>query len=98
MNSKQLLGPRLPAYDGGCVTGIIPALLGPSGTNEIPNWMPSCVQGARQVVLLVIDGLGWHQLQKNLAHCPNIGAMQGAAITTIAPTTTVGAGSTSAAR
>ena len=91
MTSKQLLGPRLPAYQSGCVTGIIPAILGPSGTKEIPSWMPSCVQGARQVVLLVIDGLGWHQLQKNIVHCPTISSMQGSSITTIAPTTTVSA-------
>ncbi|MSZ67459.1 MAG: hypothetical protein F2712_02190, partial [Actinobacteria bacterium] len=83
--------PRLPAYKAGCITGIIPALLGPSGTKEIPSWMPNCVQGARQVVLLVIDGLGWHQLQKNLEHCPTLATMQGSSITTVAPTTTVSA-------
>jgi len=87
--------PRLPAYKAGCITGIIPALLaallGPSGTKEIPSWMPNCVQGARQVVLLVIDGLGWHQLQNNLVHCPTLSAMQGSSITTVAPTTTVSA-------
>ena len=83
--------PRLPAYKAGCITGIIPALLGPSGTKEIPNWMPDCVRGARQVVLLVIDGLGWHQLQNNLVHCPTLSSMQGSSITTVAPTTTVSA-------
>ena len=83
--------PRLPAYKAGCITGIIPALLGPSGTKEIPNWMPDCVRGARQVVLLVIDGLGWHQLQYNLLHCPTLSSMQGSSITTVAPTTTVSA-------
>jgi len=83
--------PRLPAYKAGCITGIIPALLGPSGTKEIPSWMPDCVRGARQVVLLVIDGLGWHQLQNNLVHCPTLSSMQGSSITTVAPTTTVSA-------
>ena len=53
--------------------------------------MPDCVRGARQVVLLVIDGLGWHQLQKNILHCPTLSSMQGASITTVAPTTTVSA-------
>lgn len=53
--------------------------------------MPSCVQGARQVVLLVIDGLGWHQLQNNLVHCETLSSMQGSSITTVAPTTTVSA-------
>ena len=91
MPNKPATGPRLPNYKNGCITGIIPALLGPSGTKEIPDWMPSAVQGARQVVLLVIDGLGWHQLQKNLAQCPTMSAMQGSSITTVAPTTTVSA-------
>ncbi len=91
MTDKSLTRPRLPAYKAGCITGIIPALLGPSGTKEIPSWMPNCVQGARQVVLLVIDGLGWHQLQNNLEHCPTLGSMQGSSITTVAPTTTVSA-------
>lgn len=86
-----MTSPRLPAYQGACITGIVPALLGPSGTKEIPNWMPSCIQGARQVVLLVLDGLGWHQLQKNILQCPTIAAMQGGSITTVAPTTTVSA-------
>ena len=83
--------PRLPDYKNGCITGIIPALLGPSGTKELPAWMPSCLLGARQVVLLVIDGLGWHQLQKNIKHCPTLATMQGSSITTVAPTTTVSA-------
>ena len=51
--------PRVPDYQGGSIAGLIPALLGPRGTQEIPQWMPSCVQGANQVVLLVLDGLGW---------------------------------------
>ena len=91
MATPTTTSPRLPDYKNGCITGIIPALLGPQGTREIPDWMPSCVKGARQVVLLVIDGLGWHQLQKNLVHCPTLAAMQGSSITTVAPTTTVSA-------
>jgi len=51
--------------------------------------MPKAVEGANQVVLLVIDGLGWHQLQSNIAHAPTISTMQGGLITTVAPSTTV---------
>lgn len=91
MATSIATSPRLPDYKNGCITGLIPALLGPQGTKEIPNWMPSCVKGARQIVLLVIDGLGWHQLQKNIEHCPTLAAMQGSSITTVAPTTTVSA-------
>jgi predicted AlkP superfamily phosphohydrolase/phosphomutase len=41
------------------------------------------------VVLLVLDGLGWHQLRR-YAHCaPTLAAMEGGAVTTVAPSTTV---------
>ncbi len=83
--------PRIPDYTGRCVSNIIPAILGPRGTAEVPQWMPSAVRGARQVVLLVIDGLGWHQLQQRLSVCPTLASMSGGSITTVAPTTTVSA-------
>lgn len=51
--------------------------------------MPSCVQGASQVVLLVVDGLGWHQLHEHGRHAPTLMSMSGGAITSVAPTTTV---------
>lgn len=50
--------------------------------------MPAPVQGASQVVLLVLDGLGWLQLQANAALCPTLTGMVGEAITTVAPSTT----------
>ncbi len=88
---KLVARPRVPDYLGGCVSNIVPAILGPRGTTQVPKWMPSVVQGARQVVLLVIDGLGWHQLQQRLGECPTLATMSGSSITTIAPTTTVAA-------
>ena len=51
--------------------------------------MPACVQGATQVVLLVLDGLGWHQLREHQQHAPMLASMQGKSITSVAPTTTV---------
>ena len=85
--------PRCPDYGGACVTNIVPALLGPGGTDKLPAFFPDIVRGAHQVVLLVVDGLGWHQLQdrirENPSCAPTFAAMQGGAITTIAPTTTV---------
>ena len=86
--------PRKPDYAGACVTNIVPSLLGPNGTSELPSFFPDIARGARQVVLLVIDGLGWHQLRDRLSAdasiAPTLGAMQGGPITTIAPTTTIG--------
>lgn len=81
--------PRIPRYADGCVSGVVPALLGPHGTSTLPPWFPAGVRGARQVVLLVLDGLGWHQLRR-YAHCaPTLAAMEGGAVTTVAPSTTV---------
>ncbi len=79
--------PTRPDYAGANVRGIVPALLAPPSA-ALPAWMPSLVRGARQVVLLVIDGLGWEQLHDRLALAPTLGAMQGAPITTVAPSTT----------
>lgn len=73
------------------MSNIIPVILGPRGTAEIPQWMPSAVRGARQVVLFVVDGLGWHQLQQRASVCPTLASMSGGSITTVAPTTTVAA-------
>ena len=84
-----MLDPTLPQYSGGCIASIIPSLLGPRGTDSVPAWMPKVVEGANQVVLLVVDGLGWHQLQSNIAHAPTISTMHGGFITTVAPSTTV---------
>jgi len=85
--------PRLPDYASACVTNIVPSLLGPRGTSDLPAFFPDVVRGAQQVVLLVVDGLGWHQLQRRLAAdhnlAPTLAEMHGGAITTIAPTTTV---------
>lgn len=50
--------------------------------------MPAPVLRASQVVLLVLDGLGWLQMQANAALCPTLMRMAGHHITTIAPSTT----------
>ncbi len=50
--------------------------------------MPPEAAAARQVVLLVVDGLGWEQLQERAALAPTLAAMSGGPITTVAPSTT----------
>ena len=62
--------PVLPDYAGACITNIVPALL--DGSTEAPAWIPSAALDAHQVVLLVLDGLGWDQLQerRHLAPTP----------------------------
>lgn len=75
----------LPDYGGPCITNIVPALLGPE---EPPAWVPGYASDASQVVLLVVDGLGWEQLQTRLALVPTITTMDTQPITTVAPSTT----------
>ena len=79
--------PTLPRYSGANVRGLVPAILAPPGANA-PSWMPPEAVAARQVVLLVVDGLGWEQLQQRAALAPTMTAMSGGPITTVAPSTT----------
>ena len=76
----------LPDYGGPCITNIVPALLG--APDDPPEWLPQLAVDADQVVLFVVDGLGWQQLQARLALTPTIATMVGGPITTVAPSTT----------
>ena len=75
-----------PDYGDACVTNIVPALLQPA--DEAPSWLPAHAADARCVVLFVIDGLGWLQLEQRRHLAPNLAAMTGAPVTTVAPSTT----------
>ena len=79
--------PTLPKPGEPCVADLVPALLGP----KPPAWLPAPVVGARAVVLLVLDGLGWKQLQRFAAAMPTLTAMTGRHITTVCPSTTAAA-------
>ncbi len=82
--------PVIPDYSGANLTGIIPGcLLGASGRR--PNWFPQPLQEAERIVLLVIDGLGYEQLQRHAHIAPNLMSLIGGSITTIAPSTTASA-------
>jgi hypothetical protein len=81
--------PIVPDYAGANVRGIIPALLGPGAwSSSLPDWMPEAVRAADQAVLLVLDGLGWDQLEDHRRLVPAIASLRGGPITTVAPTTT----------
>lgn len=69
------------------MTGVVPALLA-----GVP--MPALAEEAtasKRCVLLVVDGLGWHQLQSRLDLTPNLCGATGGEITTVAPSTTAAA-------
>jgi predicted AlkP superfamily pyrophosphatase or phosphodiesterase len=80
------MDPLIPDYDGACLSNVAPALL--DGRREPPSWLPAPAVGARQVVLLALDGLGWDQLEERRHLAPTLAGMTGGSISTVAPSTT----------
>jgi len=76
--------PVLPDYRGAWVGGIVPALLGGAPV----EWLPEPVAGARAVVLLVLDGLGWDTVSDRSDVLPVLFGMAGRRITSVVPSTT----------
>ncbi|MGH9074412.1 MAG: alkaline phosphatase family protein [Acidimicrobiales bacterium] len=79
--------PVLPDYAGPCLSGLVPAIAGRKGPVPAP-WLPAPVADADQVVLLVLDGLGWDQLGEHRDLAPTLSAMVGGPISSVVPTTT----------
>ena len=59
---RERPAPVLPAYGEGALSDIVPFLLAPRPPRTIPSWIPVHDHESPRKVLLVIDGLGWHQL------------------------------------
>ncbi len=78
--------PVVPDYEGAAVNNVVPALLGQ--LDAVPSWLPAAAVDCDQVVLLVLDGLGWDQLQERRDSAPALSAMDGGSICTVAPSTT----------
>jgi hypothetical protein len=76
--------PIRPDYGGACVDGIVPALVG----RRDRTWLPEPARSAPTVVLLVLDGLGWELLETHRPSLPELSALTGGPITTVAPSTT----------
>ena len=85
--SEQYLEPVMPAYGGRCNASIVPAMSWDLETEVLPN---EIVRAAKAVVL-VLDSLGWKHLddaRKAGVALPQIGALDGGPVTTVAPSTT----------
>lgn len=78
--------PVVPDYSGACLASVVPAVLARAA--GVPDWCPPVVAGASQVVLLVLDGLGWNQLAERRHLTPNLSALAGGPLTTVVPSTT----------
>ncbi|HEX2849418.1 MAG TPA: alkaline phosphatase family protein [Acidimicrobiales bacterium] len=75
----------VPDYAGGCLSTVMPALDEPGRPAE---WLPEEARDADQIVLLVLDGLGWNQLNDRAHLAPRLASMSGGSITSVAPSTT----------
>ena len=83
--------PLLPDYRGACIANLVPTLItGDDPPGADPGWLPPTARQADQVVVLVLDGLGWEQLRSRSALAPTLSAADGIErpITSVAPTTT----------
>jgi hypothetical protein len=78
--------PVRPDYGGACLDALTPALL--ARPADRPDWLPAPARGAGQIVLLVLDGLGWDQLVERRHLAPALAGMAGGPITSVVPTTT----------
>lgn len=79
--------PLLPDYGGACLSSVVPALLAEEW-EVVPPWLPEPVVDASQVVLLVLDGLGWHQLAERRELAPTLSSGSGGPIRSVVPSTT----------
>ncbi|MHB8189897.1 MAG: alkaline phosphatase family protein [Ferrimicrobium sp.] len=82
----------LPDYGGVSLADILEPLLGQvgllMGDFAPPSWFPHELERAEQVVLLVVDGLGYFQLLSRLNSLPGFSSMQLRRGSSVAPTTT----------
>ncbi len=76
--------PVRPAYGGASLEQVVPALVG----RRAPDILPASARDAPQVVLVLLDGLGSQLLATHAADLPELGALEGGDITTVAPSTT----------
>ncbi len=83
--------PVLPDYGSACIANLVGALVGRRASDADGHaWLPALTSDAEQIVLLVLDGLGWEQLRARPGLAPTLQSAQGIErpITSVAPTTT----------
>lgn len=76
----------IPDYAGPCLSNVVPALLGPA--YAAPAWLPEGCAGARQLLLVVFDGLGWEQMELHRDILPTLNSLRGGPILSVVPSTT----------
>ncbi len=69
------------------VSSIVPAIVMRKSTSLVSE----AVLASQSIVLFVVDGLGWHQIDRYRDQLPCLGEALGTPITTVAPSTTAAA-------
>ena len=85
---SQTAEPHVPDYAGACIANVMPQVMNKLAGRPMASWMPASLESAKQIVLLVLDGLGWEQLQSHANVAPTLVGFDGAAITSVAPSST----------
>jgi hypothetical protein len=81
--------PVLPDFGGACLSNVVGSLFAAlAGAPDSPEWLPEPLRHAQQIVLLVLDGLGYEQLAERASLAPTLHGVLGAPITSVAPSTT----------
>ena len=80
MSAPEVVSPVLPDFGGACLTGVVPGLLGHLYGGGAAAGVDARAGGRAptQIVLLVLDGLGWQQLEERPALAPTLAAGIGA--------------------
>jgi len=79
--------PILPDYRGPNLSRVVPGCL-LDRPGHRPEWFPRDLAEAENILLLLVDGLGFDQLQSHREHAPHLETFSGSSITTVAPSTT----------
>ncbi len=81
----------VPSYEGPSLVGLVPGLfglLGIAGEQGAPRWLEEHLGRPERVVLLVLDGLGYLQLQDRARDLGTLGSLRVIPACSTAPTTT----------
>lgn len=73
-----------PDYDGAWLGAVVPALAAGRAPPGAPPWVAS----ASPVVLLLVDGLGWHLWRRFAGRLPSLADAAASTLTTVVPSTT----------
>ena len=82
MDTRITRQPVTPSYGADSVSSVVAALLAPG---HPPAWCPDT---GRVPVVLVLDGLGWEQIEHHREFVPTLAEFSGGPVVTVAPSTT----------